>query len=101
MALTVAQLGEAMRLDSPLPAPISTIVTRLLAVGNARVDKLADDAPEEVKDQAIVQFVAYCYDSPHAGSRMNYAAAWRNSGAASIVAPWVARRGVLVEDAGA
>ena len=34
----------------------------------------------------------YLYDSPTAGSDMKYSDAWRNSGAASLIARWVVRR---------
>lgn len=102
MALTVPQLAAAMRLggdgSEALEEPLNGIVTRLLAVGNAWTAKKADEAPEDVKDEAVIRMAAYLYDQPHAGMRMSFAAAWRNSGAAALVGPWIERGAVNVDE---
>ena len=102
MALNLAQLAAALRLGDGVSAPdepIAGILTRLLAVGNGIAERLAPDAPEQTKDAAVIQFTAYLYDQPSVGGRLTYANAWRNSGAAAILAPWRRLTAVTVETA--
>ena len=104
MALTVTSLAAALRAGDGTAAPaepFAGILARLLEVGTAMVEKLAPDAPEAVADEAVVRFAGYLYDAPESPPGAAYAAAWRNSGAQSLVAPWVARRAVSVEAAAA
>ena len=99
MAVDVTQLAAAMRLGDGVTAPVEpllSILTRLLGVGEATAALLAPDAPDVVKDEAIINFAAQLYDKPSAASGNKYAAAWLNSGAASLVASWVVRR--IVQD---
>ena len=101
MAVNVTQLAAALRLGDGVTAPeepLLSILTRSLGVADATVALLAPDAPTAVKDEATVRYAGYLYDAPSAPSGDRYAAAWRNSGAASLVASWVVRR--IVEDAG-
>ena len=101
MAVNVTQLAAAIRLGDGVTAPVEpllSILTRSLGVADATIALLAPDAPDAVKDEATVRFTAYLYDTPSAPSGDRYAAAWRNSGAAALVASWVVRR--IVEDAG-
>ena len=101
MAVTLAQLAAAMRLGDGVTAPVEpllSILTRLSGVADATVELLAPDAPEAIKDEATILYAASLYDRPNAASGDRYAAAWRNSGAAALVAAWVVRR--IVEDAG-
>ncbi len=99
MALTAGSLAAAMRLtDGEAPAePLLSIVNRLLAVGNAFVDKFAPAAPSAIRDEAVVRLAAYLYDQPHYGRAMAMASAWRSSGAAGVVGPWVPIVGVNVD----
>lgn len=104
MALTVAQLAGALRLGDGTTdpaAPFLAILTRHLAVGTAMAKKLAPNAPEDVRDEAVVRLAGYMYDAPTAGARSNYAHGWRNSGAASLVEPWVSASAVPIEAAAA
>ena len=93
--ISIAALGAAMRLgdgSTALSEPINGIVTRLGGVGEALVTLYADSTPLAVKQESIIRLAAYLYDSPDVRSGDRYAAAWRNSGAASLVSPWVERR---------
>ena len=93
--ISIAALAAAMRLgdgSAALTEPINGIVTRLGGVGEALVTLYADSAPLAVRQEAIIRLAAYLYDSPDIRSGDRYAAAWRNSGAASLVSPWVERR---------
>ena len=87
MAVTVADLLEAIRVEQN--APNEKAVTRTQGAVTALVEKYAPDAPDAVKDQAVVQCVGYIWDSPaSAPARMNFSNALHNSGAASLLAPW-------------
>ena len=95
MALTVTQLAAALRLSDGTaapPEPVNTLLTRLLGVGTAFVDLLADGAPLPIQEEALIRFCGYLYDSPTAARRDGYSNAWRNSGAGALVARWVVRR---------
>ena len=96
MAVTLGQLAVALRLQtSPTATPsdaYESILERLLAVGGALVETFGASAPEAIKDEATVRVAAYLFDQPNAGIRANYGAAWSNSGAAALVAPWSSRR---------
>ena len=95
MALSVLQLAAAMRQGdgvTELVEPLLSIITRLQGVGEATVDLLAPDAPVAIKDEAIIRYAAYLYDTPSGTSGDRYAASWRNSGAGALVAGWVIRR---------
>ena len=95
MAITVAQLAAALRIGDGTTAPeepINGILTRLMGVADAHIKLLGPDAPNHIKDEATVRFAGYLYDQPTTGRRESYANAWRNSGAAALVAPWVSHR---------
>ena len=101
MAVNVTQLAAALRLGDGVTAPVEpllSILTRLLGVGDATVALLAPDAPDVVKDEAVINYAAQLFDKPSAPSGDRYAAAWRNSGAGSLVAAWVVRRVVADSD---
>ena len=91
MALTVAQLLSAIRAvpeGEAADASITAIGTRLLAVGRAMVDSYAPNAPEDVRDEAVVRVAGYLYDAPNV---TRTGVAWNESGARSLVDPWVER----------
>lgn len=95
MAVTVTQLSAALRVGDGVTAPAEpqlSVLTRLLGVATATVSRVAPDAPEAVRDEAAIRMAAYLYDQPPTVQGDRYANAWRNSGAASLVARWVVRR---------
>ena len=97
MAVTLTELAGALRLGDgeTLPVePVAGILERLKAAGSSLIATVSPDAPDTIKDEALVRFVAYIYDSPNASPGDGYASAWRNSGAESLVSRWVVRRGV-------
>ena len=94
MAITVARLAEAVRVDGTDPAYVS-ILTRLCGVGKALVAQYAPDAPTAIRDEAIIRVAAYLLDQPEASPGARYATAWRNSGAEALAGPWVNRAGVI------
>ena len=101
MAIGIEQLAAALRLGDGVAAPdepVLSILTRLAGVADAYVNLIGQDAPEAVRDEAIVRFAAYLYDAPPASSGDRYASAWTNSGAASLLSKWVEQRVALPGD---
>ena len=95
MAVDVTQLAASLRLTEGTEAPtepILSILTRLLGVSEAFVELRASSAPQATKDEAVVSMASYMYDRPKAAAETRYADAWRNSGAAFVIAPWVVQR---------
>lgn len=109
MALTTNQLAYALRIvtddDTAPDASTTAELTRLQGVASAYVGAFAAAAPESVKDEATILFIAYLYDGPAAdsgGAALRYPTAWRNSGALGLLAPWrVQRAGLLGAATGA
>lgn len=104
MALTVTQLAAALRLGDGTTAPaepINGILTRQMAAATALITERTDSGrlPADVKDEAIVLIVGYLYDMPTAPQGDRYMAAWRYSGAASLLAPWTKRATGITEAA--
>ena len=95
MVVSITDLASAMRLGDGVaapPEPVASILTRLMAVASATVEHRASDAPDDIKDEAVIRMASYLYDQPTAASGDRYAGAFRNSGAASLLGPWVQRR---------
>ena len=77
---------------------------RLLAFAKERVEKTAPTAPDPVCNEAVIRYAGYMLQSDFGGIRReeigpksteyvtNHANAWRNSGAAGILAPWAIKR---------
>ena len=87
MAVKIADLLEAIRADAN--ATNTKAVTRIHGAVLELVEGYAPDAPDAVKDQAVVQCVGYIWESPASSpARMNFANAMQNSGANAMLAPW-------------
>ena len=87
MAVTLDDLRAGIRVEQN--AENDTALTRIQGAVTALVEKYAPDAPDAVKDQAIVQACGYIWDSPAASpARMNFANAMMNSGAYAQLSPW-------------
>ena len=99
MALTVDQLRRAVRAGETIGE--TEILTRLLAVGTAHVERYAPGAPEPVQDEAVARVAGYLFDQPNAGRGVAYASALRNSGAASLLLPWRVHRAGSIGEAAA
>ena len=100
MTLTVQQLANAIRLGDP-DEETSAILTRQMNAATALIEARtnADTLPADVKDEAVVLLCGYLFDSPTAGQGDRYMAAWRYSGAASLLAPWTLRKTGISETA--
>ena len=95
-ALTIESLATAMRLDVPLEPETNALLTRLMGVGRAIVDLHAEQAPADVADEAIIRLAAYLYDQPETSPGTRYSMAWKNSGAASLLGPWIVRSASII-----
>lgn len=100
MAIEPGELAAALRITdgSEPPEPQRTILRRLAKVANEMIERTAPDAPAMIKQQACIQLAGYLYDQPTAGVGTRYAAAFRNSGALSLLSKWIEKRaGVRAE----
>ena len=102
MAVTLVQLGAALRITDgstePLE-PIRSILSRYLGVAEALVEQQAASAPEAVQDEAVIRMAGYLYDSPTASPGKGFADAFTNSGAAALLSRWRVLRAVVSEAA--
>ena len=95
MAVTLAQLAAALRLDDGVAEPeepVRGILTRLNAAAEALVEKQAPSAPADIKAEAVIRLSSFLFDAPPAAQGDRFAFAWRSSGAAGLVAPWTSKR---------
>ena len=96
VTLTVDQLRNALRVEDS--AEEVEIVTRLLAVGTAMVEKYAPDAPDVIQDEATIRIAGYLFDAPSTGRGTPNAL--RNSSASALLSPYrVQRADVLTAEA--
>ena len=77
-------------------------------LASARVEREAPGAPQAVRDEAVIRFAGYLAQSDFGTLRketigpldqefvVNHAGAWRNSGAAMLLAPRRVRRGGVI-----
>ena len=101
MAVTVQQLYEGIRAGVGAPTGVLlTDVTRILAYANEAVRQYAADAPESVKDMAVLQIGQYLYDAPVA-ARRSPANVLSESGAWAMLAPYREHRAVVLGDVAA
>ena len=90
----------------------STDAARLLAVATSRVELHAVDAPVACQNEAVVRYSGYLLQSAETGYGVkredefgdarvepvtNHAAAFRNSGAESLLSPYKIRRAGVVK----
>ena len=57
-----------------------------------RVDDPSRVAPADIKDEATIRVAGYLYDQPTAAEGDRFAFAFRSSGAAGLLSPWVSKR---------
>ena len=91
MAITFTDLAIALRLSvdgTDVEAAQQGILNRLIGVGEAHIALLAPNAPEAIRDEAIIRLATYLYDVPSAGRRDAYANAFVNSGAGALLSRW-------------
>ena len=98
VTLSIDELRDGIRAGDTQQE--TDVITRLLLVGTALVQKHAPNAPEAVQNEAVVRLAGYLFDQPAATSRQGYSSALRNSGARALLLAWrVVGVGVVGEDA--
>lgn len=108
MAVTITAAQLAPRIVGN-PDDHRELVEGVLAAATARVLRYAPAAPDEIHNEAVVRFAGYLAGSEFGGISettvgqqsvtytTNHAAAFRNSGAAGLLAPWRTHRAGNVE----
>ena len=98
VTITVAELAEAVGVDS-------TTAARLLAVATELVNRYAPDAPDAIAKEGVIRAGGWLSEQPAASItgesegdvRTSYApsmqSALRHSGAMALLSPWKVRRG--------
>ena len=83
-------------------------IARVGSVASARVEREAPGAPQAIRNEATIRFAGYVYSADFGAIRKetigpseieyiaNHANAWRNCGAAGLVAPWKVRRAGVI-----
>ena len=95
--ITADEFRAALRVgDSPEE---QAETTRIYAYAVEAVEKYAASAPDVTKSEAIVRLGSYLFDQPTSARGDAYAAAGRNSGAWSILAPYRIRRAGTIGEA--
>lgn len=94
MAVTINQLAVELRIlgaeTDTLEAGLTQILTRLLATIDGIVnDRAKTDTPEWAKDEAKIRLAGYLYDKPNSTPGASYANAFLNSGAQSVLRPYI------------
>ena len=93
MAVTAEQLRNALRLGETEAE--GELAERLRDVAVAIITQHAPvDAPDVVVDEAAIRIAGYLYDQPLVSRGAAYANAYKNSGAASLIRPYIPLRAV-------
>ena len=92
VTLTVSDLAAACRVGTTTEE--TAMMTRLLAVWSAEVERMAPDAPVAIQNEAVIRAAAYDYDRPTWSTAMR-AGTMRNSGAGSLLMPHRPQRTAL------
>ena len=69
-----------------------TEVQRLLPVCQAIVEERAPNAPEAIKDEAVIRIAAHLFDKPNFSDGAGYSSILRGSGAGELLLPYVSIR---------
>lgn len=88
MAVTVGRVALELGLvdteESAVDAGVATIIQSLITAANRHADMVAIDAPQPVKDRAVITYVAYSYQQR--GRDRHARNAWVSSGAEALLA---------------
>ena len=100
MAVTIKQLAVSLRilaeLTEDLPDGLNRELGRVLAFSKQMVLDRAPTAPTAYADEAVVRIAGYLFDQPTAPGGSQWANAYRNSGAASVLGDFTARRALPI-----
>lgn len=92
---TVAQVAARLRVGDDDPA-----LAWITAAAAAYIDALPTrNLPEAVRDEAFLRYCGYLLDAPEAAASSGYSLPFRNSGALSLIGPWVEQRAGVIGSA--
>ena len=86
-----------------------SIIQRVGSVAAERVEREVSNAPQAVRDEAVIRFAGYLYSADFGAIRKesigpqdvehvtNHSNAWKNSGAAALLSPWKIRRAGVIK----
>ena len=75
MAISVIELGAALRLSDGLtapPEPYASMLARYISVAEEFIGLESPGAPDPIKREAVVRMAGYCFDSPPRISWRNF-----------------------------
>lgn len=88
--ITTAKLAAALKVGDS--ARETAEVARLRSYCCAEVERVAPDAPNTAKCEAVIRWAGYLYDRPTAARGASHANALANSGALAILSPYRVHR---------
>ena len=104
-----ASLGEAIRvLGAALGEDDDHVTARLGAAAGALVERFAPDAPQPIRDEAVIRTAGWLRQAPSYGARSesmgdvstafspSMTGALRASGAMAMLSPWKVRRAGVI-----
>lgn len=90
--ISVGRLAVAIRAatdENNVEAEIFSQIDRLHRWACATVEREAEDAPDVFKEEAITLLAGYVFDRPSSREGSGYSNAWINSGASSVLKPYL------------
>lgn len=93
--ITIEQVAAAVRVNNT--AAETAEITRLVEYATSEINRLADNVPDVIFNEAVIRIVGYLYDAP----TTSYANAVTNSGAAAMLLPYRVHRAGIVSGADA
>ena len=102
MAVKLADFKRKLRCLGDDMGFLDMELQALLDTAEAVVEQYSPNAPEAVRDRAVILVASYLNDQPSPGDPGGPASSYRShsnafafSGAKALLAPWRARRGLL------
>ena len=92
MAVSIKQLADALRVDNPEDEAVLENLTHWLRAAREIVNVRSTTAPIAIADACTIRLASYLYDQPLTSRGQTYGDALVNSGAGSLLAPWIVRR---------
>ena len=102
MALTVGQLAVHIRAaadEASVPGEVAVVLGAMKAWGDLAIERAAPNATEAYRDMALIVLIGYVFDRPNAPRGSQYSNAFLNSGASSILKPFLRRTALILDDA--
>ena len=89
-------LGLSVSDSVPPPQPYVVDLRDSLAAATELIERRAPLAPSDSQNMAAAMICGYWWESPRAPAQRFGRNAWLHSGAAQVLAPWIARRAQAV-----